>query len=181
MIFEWGQSVGRDLAGRIGLREYGEELEHVLKGSGETLGTLVNEGLAALDPITQLPFGSRQVFPAGVSIAPIAIGNRAEVMRYKVPLGFTLVVNALQIVYTGGGFVSGQGDFVFRVKVDGRSIDTLANITTNIGTVNTVESVAPFKVSSGQVVSIEAEHVANAALGSSVNGRVGGFIYPKVG
>jgi len=176
-LYELGYKWGQDWGGKLGLRDYAAKVNDIVTSMNGNLTRQGEVGLLSLDPITQLPFGSRQIFPAGTVAMP-GVGNRATALRYVVPLGYNVVVNALQIVYTGGSFVSGGGDLLFRVMVDGRALDTLGNITTNIGTINTTEPIAPIKVQSGQTVIIEVQHVANAALGSPVNARIGGYAYP---
>lgn len=132
-----------------------------------------------VDPLSGLPYGAKTLLQ-GNPVSTPAIGNAARILAYTVPVGWNGLLNSLAIVYTGGGFVSGSGDLVFRVEVNGRPYETLNAVTIQIGSILGNQDIPGIRVYSGQEISLWVTHVANAALGDPTLGRIGGYIYPTM-
>lgn len=178
MLFEWGKQVGRQLAGYdiAGLEQLESELNEVMIMQ-QAFSNRVVDSSVLVNPQTNLPYGSKTLL-FGDTVAMPAVLASAVVLDYKCPVGWAGLLNSLAIVYTGGGFVSGSGDLVFRVEVGNRPYETLNNLTIQIGSILGNQDIAGIRIYSGQRIRIIVEHVANALLGDPVIGRIGGYIYP---
>lgn len=178
MLFERAVRWGREWAGHPQFEEYMDVMNKKLIVQ-QVLSNRVADKSYLIDPQSNLPYGAETILEGG-QVAMPAIGAEASVLRYEVPVGWNGMITNLAIVYTGGGFVSGSGDLVFRFEVGRRPYKTLNAVTIQIGSILGNQDIAGIRVYSGQLLEIFVRHVANVALNSPMVARIGGYVYPLI-
>lgn len=106
----------------------------------------------------------------------------ATVLTLTVPTGLDGVIKKYSNNLTGGGFVNGSGDIIWRIRRNGRAIRNFDNILFESGTVDFPrELAAGIRIYSNDIITFTVEHVANAALAGNVICSFVGYFYPALG
>lgn len=98
----------------------------------------------------------------------------------KVPVGYDGVINSYGANFTGGGFVDGSGDLVWRISRNGVPIKNFEYILTERGDPNQPIPVNYIRVYSGDKIQFLINHAANVALNTGyIICDLGGFWFPN--
>ena len=133
-------------------------------------------------PWVEPPSGRVPIDVFGTVAMPI-VGANALILTFPVPEGYDGIIDQYALNYTGAGFVNGSGDLAWRVLADGRPIRNFSNILSQKGSENFPRKISGsgIPISSGQLITIIIDHLANAALGASVTASLMGYMYPRKG
>lgn len=102
------------------------------------------------------------------------VGLSSTVLEFVVPKGYDAIVRRYAIVFDGGGFVQSSGDIVWRLLSDGKAVPNFENIDAERGKLDSLRELDDLVFYSGQVVTLQVIHVANAALNGKVLGVLNG-------
>lgn len=114
-------------------------------------------------------------------VAVPGIGGNAVVLTFTVPQGYDGLITAVSHFYTGGGFVAGSGDLIWRYSIDGRPIKNYNNILFEFGDASNLRPINNLRIYSGQVITLTVLHINNPALGADIIGTIMGKFYPRKG
>jgi hypothetical protein len=127
------------------------------------------------------PHGAVSFFPK-TQVAIPAVGGTSTILTMQVPNGSDGAIQKFSVNYVGGGFVNGSGDIVWRILANGKAIRNANNIISEMGTQDSpFELSSTIRIYSGQTITVEVNHVANAALNQSVLAMLEGWFYPARG
>jgi len=104
----------------------------------------------------------------------------ANVIFGNVPQGYDGVIEYYSCNFTGGGFVDGSGDIIWRVLADGRAIRNFENIQSEMGSLATPRPVK-IRIYSNQNYAFTVTHVANLLLAGNIICCLKGYFYPRKG
>lgn len=110
-------------------------------------------------------------------IVPMTAGQTTY--SFVVPSGYDGVINAWSWNFTGGGFVDGSGDLQAQIYRNGAVIRGFDNVTVQKGTIGIPRQVPPIRVFSGDVISLQVNHLANGLLAGNIVGSFVGYFYPN--
>ena len=97
-----------------------------------------------------------------------------------VPVGYDGVINSYSCNFTGGGFVDGSGDLVWRITRNGNPIKNFEFILTERGDPNQPIKVNDIRIYSGDRVQFLINHANNPALSIGyIICDLGGYFYPN--
>lgn len=148
----------------------------------DSLAKPINGLPSAIPPWIQPPAGRVPIDIFGVAAIGVIGTLGTQLLAFQVPDGYDGVITDYALNYTGGGFVNGSGDLVWRIFADGRAIRNFSNILSEKGS-----ETFPRKISSGiqiysnQIITVTIDHVANAALGATATCSLIGYMYPRKG
>lgn len=114
------------------------------------------------------------------SIATPAVGVETTVLGFSVPVGFDGVIRRISNNFTGGGFIQGSGDLIWRIRVNNRVVQNFGAILTEFGSISQPREIDGIVVRAGQAVTYSVT-CSNAALsgGSYVVCCFSGYYWPK--
>lgn len=115
------------------------------------------------------------------SVALPAIGAQATVVTFTVPDGYDGLLEEFSISFTGGGFVNGSGDVVFRLLRNLAPVRNFENMISEYGTQDTPVDIGRIRIFGGNIYIIQVDHIANAGLNGNVVGALRGYYYPNRG
>lgn len=104
---------------------------------------------------------------------PVAGSAETVVLRFKVPRGYNGLIEAIYNEYTGGGFLEGSGDLIWRIRLNSEAVRNYGNIRTTMGSL-----VVPRPISGGvfvmsdQLVEYTIEHTAGSGLAPGPGTRI---------
>lgn len=151
----------------------------ITKGVGE--GKTVQDTLYNDAPWVDPPPGFVSFDPQSSIVLPAAAAAETVVLTMDVPQGYDGVIKYISNNLTGGGFVQGSGDIVWRIREDGRPIRNFGNITSEKGSIARPRQVEGIRIYSAQRITYTVEHVANAALTGRTVCSLNGYFYPSRG
>lgn len=97
-----------------------------------------------------------------------------------VPTGYDGAINSYGANFTGGGFVDGSGDLVWRISRNGVPIKNFEFILTERGDPNQPIPVNYIRIYSGDRIQFLINHAANVTLNDGfIICDLGGFFYPN--
>lgn len=131
-------------------------------------------------PWIEPPAGA-EPFEFVAAIPTPAAGVTAVVLQFGVPYGYDGVIRRVSHNYTGGGFVQGSGDLVWRLFRDGAAVRNFESLTIEFGSIQTPRPIDAIRIFSGQVITYEVEHSASSGLpvaGTQIVCALGGYFYP---
>ena len=117
----------------------------------------------------------------GIIATPAANGVENNVITINVPLGFDGVIKKLSNEYTGGGFVEGSGDLIWRIYRNNTPVRNYDNITVQLGGLRSNRDIAGIRIYSGQQIRFTVTHDPASGLavaGTSVICFLSGWFYP---
>jgi hypothetical protein len=162
-----------------------QNLEDLLSYSNSIDSKLFNSGLQGFvaetnkdEPWLAQPADADPFIEVAAIAVPV-IGTESPIVSLVVPPGYDGVITHFTFQYTGGGFVNGSGELVWRIIQDGRPLPGLANITAQLGSLQTPFATNKLIIYGGQVISINIFHAANAAHNQNTIGLLSGYFYPK--
>jgi len=127
------------------------------------------------------PPDSAQPFEDVRSVATPAAGSTVTVITLPVPYGYDGVVRRASHNYTGGGFVQGSGDLIWRLLIDGAAVRNFEALAVEFGTVERPREIDSIRIRSGQTLAYVVEHSGASALavaGTFIICSLGGWFYP---
>jgi hypothetical protein len=80
-------------------------------------------------------------------LTPAPAAGDQTIFEYRVPLGYDGLITGIFHFYTGGGFIEGSGDILWRVQLTQRYLENLGNIEFSLGS-----PVSPLPLTQGQIV-----------------------------
>lgn len=142
--------------------------------------------------------GALRISDTAASFIPGAIGNRAideqssaalptiaagetTILTFIVPQGFDCIIRRLSHNFTGGGFVQGSGDIIWRILIDNAPVRNFQNMTTEKGSWDQPREIDGIRAYSGQTIRYNVVHAANAALAGNVICSLNGSLFPSEG
>lgn len=131
-------------------------------------------------PWVEPPAGA-EPFEAVAVIATPAVGSSGVVLSFRVPYGFDGVIRRLSHNYTGGGFVQGSGDLIWRLTRDGAAVRNFESLAVEFGSIQDPRKIDPIRIFSGQLISYVVEHAPTSGLpvaGTRIVCSLGGYFYP---
>ena len=119
---------------------------------------------------------------AGVIDTPAISGPLTDslVLSFQVPRGFDGVVKDLSHNVTGGGFVEGSGDLVWRLRVDNQYVKNYGRITVQFGTIAEPRATYGIVLRSGQTFRYLVANAAYGVGGTKIVCSARGWFYPRV-
>lgn len=162
------------LLGGKGMEYYGAEQ------LGEDPSKALSASVSGIPPWVQPPDGHVPFVEAGV-VGVGVVGATTVALTFPVPQGYDGVITKIVLTYTGGGFIDGSGDLIWRIYADGTTIKNFNAIDTTLGSAVIPWIVDNIRIYSGQVVRVDINHVANAALGANTAVKLAGYYYPRRG
>lgn len=111
-----------------------------------------------------------------------AIGSRANVISFQVPIGRNGVIKKVASNFVGGGWVEGQGGATWQILVDGAPPPGATNydlILASLGSPANPVEIAGFRIFENQVLTLVVQNVNIVFAGQLSGGRLVGFLYPK--
>lgn len=132
-------------------------------------------------PWVEPPEGFQPFDFAGVIDTPAISGPLADsaVLLFTVPAGFDAVIRDLSHNVTGGGFVEGSGDLVWRLRVDNEYVRNFGRLTVQFGTVAEPRGTYGIVVKSGQTFRYLVANAGYIAGGTKVICTARGWFYPR--
>lgn len=128
-------------------------------------------------PQNFLPFDE-----TGLVDLPVVGSADTTILSMIVPDGQDGIIKGYSLNFTGGGFVQGSGDIVWRVLIDGQAVRNFSNITTEKGSPEQVRPISGgIRIFSGQLVTAVVNHVADVTLSGKVSANFSGWYYPSKG
>jgi hypothetical protein len=142
----------------------------------------------AEEVISGPPAGSIPFTPFGSVLLPATSAGDVTVFTERVPLGYDGVILGQMQGYSApllpSPYVSGSGDIVWRVAVDGRYVRDCGNMIVELGSIRTMSSVVGgLQLRSGNVISyiVYVPNITGAltpGIGDIVCGLFG-YFYPR--
>lgn len=118
----------------------------------------------------------------GLVALPASPSVDATILSMLVPDGYDGVIKTISLNFTGGGFVQGSGDIVWRILIDGQAVRNFSNITTEKGSPEQPRPLSGgIRVFSGQLVTAVVNHASNVGLSGDATAGFGGWFYPAKG
>lgn len=115
---------------------------------------------------------------SGVLATPAAPSGDTVVLQFTVPSGFNGVIKDLSHNVTGGGFVQGSGDIVWRLSIDGRWVRNYGNLTVEFGRIDQPRATYGILLRSGQVFRYIVSNFGYTVPSSSIVVFARGWYWP---
>lgn len=138
-----------------------------LTDNAASLGSIVQQY-----PQGHIPFDYQSTINLPVGTTQTAI------IEFKVPDGYTGLINSMTNMFLGGSFDPTAQDIVWRLLADNRPIRNFEAMYAQKGSLETPRPVDGIKVYGGQTIQLVVEHLSNAALNGPTLASLGGFFYP---
>jgi hypothetical protein len=178
-------SIGQDLEELAGLHQSilgNRGLLSSVAGEQGIPGLVLPESLEVKKPWIDPPSGALMFDPQGSIVLPNPPPSADTiVLTYPVPLGYDGVINYLSCNFTGGGFVQGSGDLIWRILINQKPLLNFNSITSEKGTPQQGRHIGYIRVYSGDVLQWVVNHASNPALNGNVICSFTGYIYPSRG
>ena len=133
------------------------------------------------NPLHAIPEQGREFHKFGMIPLPLTFGVDTQILRFQVPTGYSGVVYGVLCKYTGGGYVNGSGDLLWRFRVNQRWIKSLQAVPTELGDYSGYAQLDEyFKLSSGQTVRAYGwVDPATGLVGGSMIAALQGWYFPS--
>jgi len=133
------------------------------------------------NPLHAIPEQGREFHKFGMIPLPLTFGVDTQILRFQVPTGYSGVVYGVLCKYTGGGYVNGSGDLLWRFQVNQRWIKSLQAVPTELGDYSGYAQLDEyFKLSSGQTVRAYGwVDPATGLVGGSMIAALQGWYFPS--
>lgn len=158
---------------------YLDSLQRVLANASRPAAPAANYEIRPpwIDP----PDGAVPFDFAGVLATPAKDGLFHSILSQRVPNGFSGVVRKLSHNYTGGGFVPGSGDLVWRISIDGAAVKNYEALAVEFGSTTVPRECWGIRLRAGQTITYEVAHAVASGLavaGTSVISFLSGYFWP---
>lgn len=124
--------------------------------------------------------GNRAVDEQAALALP-AVGTESTVLTFLIPQGYDFFIRRISHNFTGGGFVQGSGDIIWRLLIDNAPVKNFQNMSSEKGSVDAPRDIDGIRAYSGQTLLYTVLHAANAALNGNIICSVNGSLYPSEG
>jgi hypothetical protein len=84
----------------------------------------------------RLPKGAIEFRKVGAIPTPLAAAGDVLVLRFTIPMGYDGVIHGLTQHYTGPGFLEGNGDIEWRLKINRTYAQYLGNVLVSLGSLS---------------------------------------------
>ncbi len=136
-------------------------------------------------PWVQMPDGGFPFSSNGTVNTPVVGSGWTDVIgpngQYvmQVPNGYDGVANILACFYNGGGFISGSGQLIWRILVNGQAVRNYDNILVQLGVNPFPGNVQGIRFKSGDTVQFQVNNVSLIAGGTQIFCFLGGYYWPN--
>jgi len=158
--------------------------------SGRSLSAPDTPAYTPVPPYIQMPAGAQPYFTPKSIATPVQGSGDTTILQFTVPVGWDGVIEQIANFYTGGGFLIGSGDFVWRLLRNGQAIRGFDAIPCALGQYNQGGVVpvplyqSPIRIFEGEQISYVVNHAAGSLLpdaGTWCFALVAGYFYQKGG
>lgn len=142
-------------------------------------------------PWVQMPDGGYPFSPVGTIntpaigagftdvIGPNAIQLDGSLFPFQIPNGNDGVIRRLVTFYNGGGFISGSGQLIWRILINGQAVRNYEKILVQLGVAPFPGEIEGIRIRTQDTVQFQVSNIGVIGAGTQISCLFNGWFYPS--